>query len=137
MSLFFDKRINFVLLKILSKILSFLLTSIIIFNSLQVSLTYAYYNIDTVGFIEKLCENKDKPELQCNGKCHLKKLVDNNTNNDKEPVKAVNLKDITLFVVEFMKYDFNSVSFKNVQLGSYNNLYAFSLIDSLDRPPQT
>lgn len=101
------------------------------------SLTYAYYNIDTVGFIEKLCENKDKPELQCNGKCHLKKLVDNNTNNDKEPVKAVNLKDITLFVVEFMKYDFNSVSFKNVQLGSYNNLYAFSLIDSLDRPPQT
>ena len=137
MSLFFDKRINFVLLKILSKILSFLLTSIIIFNSLQVSLTYAYYNLDTVSFIEKLCENKDKPELQCNGKCHLKKLVDNNTNNDKEPVKAVNLKDITLFVVEFMKYDFNSVSFKNVQLGSYNNLYAFSLIDSLDRPPQT
>ena len=137
MSLFFDKRINFVLLKILSKILSFLLTSIIIFNSLQVSLTYAYYNIDTVGFIEKLCENKDKPELQCNGKCHLKKLVDNNTNNDKEPVKAVNLKDITLFVVEFMKYDFNSVLFKNVQLGNYNNLYAFSLIDSLDRPPQT
>ena len=137
MSLIFDKRINFVLLKILSKILSFLLTSIIIFNSLQVSLTYAYYNIDTVGFIEKLCENKDKPELQCNGKCHLKKVVENNTNNDKEPLKAVNLKDITLFVVEFMKYDFNSVSFKNVQLGSYNNLYAFSLIDSLDRPPQT
>lgn len=136
-SLFFDKRINFVLLKILSKILSFILTSIIILNSLQVSLTYAYYNIDTVGFIEKLCENKDIPELQCHGKCHLKKLVDNNTNNDKEPVKAVNLKDVTLYVVEFMKYDFNSVSFKNVQLGNYNNLYAFSFIDSLDRPPQT
>ena len=63
------------------------------------SLTYAYYNIDTVGFIEKLCENKDKPELQCNGKCHLKKVVENNTNNDKQPIKAVNLKDITLFVV--------------------------------------
>ena len=47
------------------------------------TLTYAYYNLDTVGFIEKLCENKDKPELQCNGKCHLKKVVENNTNNDK------------------------------------------------------
>lgn len=125
------------MLKILSKISSFLLTSIIIFNSLQVSLTYAYYNLDTVGFIEKLCENKDKPELQCNGKCHLKKLVENNTNNDKEPIKAVNLKDITLFVVEFMKYDFNRASFTNIQLGNYNNLYTFSLVDSLDRPPQT
>jgi hypothetical protein len=124
------------MLKIISKILSFLLTSIIIFNSLQVSLTYAYYNIDTVGFIEKLCENKDKPELQCNGKCHLKKLADNNSNNDKEPIKAVNLKEITLYVVEFMKYDFNQVSFKNVQLGNYNNLYTFSLVNSLDRPPQ-
>ena len=125
------------MLNILSKILSFLLTSIIIFNSLQVSLTYAYYNIDTAGFIEKLCENKDKPELQCNGKCHLKKLVNNNTNNDQEPVKAVNLKEITLYVVEFMKYDFKRVSFKNVQLGDYNNLYSFSLLDSIDRPPQT
>lgn len=101
------------------------------------TLTYAYYNLDTVGFIEKLCENKDKPELQCNGKCHLKKVVENNTNNDKEPIKAVNLKDITLFVVEFMKYDFNRVLFKNVPLGNYSNLYTFSLIDSLDRPPQT
>ncbi len=124
------------MLKILSKILSFLLTSIILINSLNVSLTYAYYNIDTVSFIEKLCENKDKPELECNGKCHLKKVAESNTNNDKEPAKAVNFKETTLFVVELMKYDFIRISFENNQLGNYSNLYAFSLVDAFDRPPQ-
>lgn len=124
------------MLKILSKILSILLTSIILINSLNVSLTYAYYNIDAVAFIERLCENKDKPELECNGKCHLKKVAENNANNDKEPAKSVNFKETTLFVVELMKYDFIKISFKNNQLGNYNNLYAFSLVDSFDRPPQ-
>ena len=53
---------------------SYLLSTLILYNSLRVTFTYAYYELDPVGFIEKLCENKDKPELQCNGKCHLKKV---------------------------------------------------------------
>lgn len=26
-------------------------------------------------FYEEICENRDKPEMHCNGKCHLKKQV--------------------------------------------------------------
>lgn len=113
-----------------------MLTSTILFNSLRVSFTYGYYYLDTSDFIERLCENKDKPEMQCNGKCHLKKVVENNTNDDKLPFKDVNFKEILLYVVEPTKYEFVNSSSIKVQKINYNNLYAYSLAKALDHPPQ-
>jgi len=115
---------------------SIILAAIIICSSLRISFTYAYYYVDTAGFIERLCENKDKPELQCNGKCHLKKVVENNTNDDKIPFKDINFKEITLFVVEQSKYEFISITFKKTDLSNYNNLYAYLVISAFDHPPQ-
>ncbi|MGY0392137.1 hypothetical protein ACW5R3_06255 [Bizionia sp. KMM 8389] len=38
--------------------------------------------------VNELCENRDTPELQCNGKCHLKKELakasDSESNNEKK-----------------------------------------------------
>jgi hypothetical protein len=31
-----------------------------------------------------LCENKEKPELECNGKCHLKKQIQENSDDNPE-----------------------------------------------------
>ena len=119
-----------------SKILSIILTTIILFSSIRVTFTYAYYEIDPVGFIQKLCENKDKPELQCNGKCHLKKVAESNTENQQEPAKFTSLKEITLFVVEKMYITFRTIlNRENIQF-DYNNLYAFSCIPQIDHPPQ-
>ena len=44
---------------------------------------------------EKYCENKDKPELHCNGKCHLKKEIakkvkSNNEKNTKDSKNETN-----------------------------------------------
>ena len=130
------KKFNFATLKIAIIILSFILTATILFNSLQVSFTYAYYYLDKSDFIERLCENKDKPEMHCDGKCHLKKVAEKNTENDKEPIKGVTFKEITLFVVEQTKYEFTNSSLKKVQLTRYNNLYAYSISKTFDHPPQ-
>lgn len=41
-----------------------------------------YYGCNINSIIEKYCINKDEPELQCNGKCHLaKKIAPENTNS--------------------------------------------------------
>lgn len=40
-------------------------------NSLKATATFGYYALFTEGFIERFCENKDKPMLQCDGKCAL------------------------------------------------------------------
>lgn len=120
-----------------SSILSLCLVATILFNSLHVSLVYAYYYTDTAGFIESLCENKDKPEMQCNGKCHLKKVAqDNNANDDKVPFKDINFKEITLYVVKQATFSFINTTVKKNKISVYNNLYAYSIDTSLDHPPQ-
>lgn len=117
-------------------ILSFILSILILFSSLRVSLTYAYYELDPIGFIENLCENKDKPELACNGKCHLKNVVENSTENQQEPAKSTTLKEITLFVVNKLHYTLSKINKKENKNFNYKNLYAFSSIYKIDHPPQ-
>lgn len=33
------------------------------------------YLVNKAEIIEQFCENKEKPQLQCNGKCHLAKQI--------------------------------------------------------------
>ncbi len=123
-------------MKMASVILSCILTATILFHSLQVSFTYAYYYLDKYDFIERLCENKDTPEMQCEGKCHLKKVSESNTNDDKEPFKAMNLKEITLFIVEQSSFEFVNNASKRALINNYSNLYCNSISRALDHPPQ-
>ncbi len=45
-------------------------------------------------FIAKvLCINKDKPELKCNGQCHLKKELSKSEEKEKEAPQSIQLKE--------------------------------------------
>lgn len=103
---------------------------------MQVSFTYAYYYLDKSDFIENLCVNKDKPEMHCDGKCHLKKVAEKSTKNDKEPFKGITFKEITLFVVEQDSFEFAQLTYRKIQLKRYNNLYSYAILKTLDHPPQ-
>jgi hypothetical protein len=53
-----------------------------------------YYELNIDYITEKFCENKAKPELQCNGKCHLAKELqlissDRNTENETPQLSFV------------------------------------------------
>ena len=124
-------------MKIGTVIVSFSLAIVILLNSLQVTFTYAYYYLDPIDFIEKLCENRDKPELQCNGKCQLKKVVENNDSNDNQnsPIK-IDFKRILLYVVKQLEYKLAAIDFKNNEGLKYNNLYAYISIYSIYHPPK-
>ncbi|MBE9490777.1 MAG: hypothetical protein IMY67_10825 [Bacteroidetes bacterium] len=123
-------------MRIATIIISIFLTITMLFVSLRVSITYAYYYIDTANFIERLCENKDKPQLECNGKCHLKKVAKKNTPNEQTPTKLVDFKELILFVNHQKKYSINLIFLKKIETTNYNNLYTYTSIDSLYRPPQ-
>jgi hypothetical protein len=87
-----------------------------------------------------LCENKDKPKLQCNGKCHLMKELakaaetENPKSSDKKsfsPIQEV------LFLKEISEYKLRSFSFqaKSKINTSYLNLYSYLNMDSEFHPP--
>ena len=117
-------------------ILSFLLSSLILFNTLRASLTYIYYAIDTEGFIEFFCENIDKPELECNGKCQLKKVIETDTNNTNKPKHLIDLKEVLLYKESLLVFDFNSYVSKQKQFFFYNELYNYKTSFSFFHPPQ-
>lgn len=124
-------------MKIATNIVSIFLAVIIVFNSSRISLTYAYYYLDTSGFIERLCVNKDKPEMHCNGNCHLKKVVENNKTDDKIPLKISDFREITLIIVDKVSYKFINAFLMKPEFKYYNNLYTYSKASILDHPPQS
>ncbi len=105
------------------------------YNTLRVSITYMYYNIDPVGFIEALCENKDKPELQCNGKCHLKKVIESNQNQEKAPVKIIDFKYLLCYGSLITNYNFTINTILNPSVFRYFNHYKYLIINYNFRPP--
>ncbi len=64
---------------------------------MKVPTVYAYYFLDVDGFVERLCENKDKPKLNCNGKCFLATMIKNDKDDSSTNPKSIDWQEITLF----------------------------------------
>jgi len=70
-------------------------------------LPYVEYSALTTATINKKCENKDKPKMQCNGKCFLAKQIkkllseeDSTPNPKPKPIKTESKID---FLIPFFK----------------------------------
>lgn len=98
-------------------------------------MTYAYYEIDPIGFIEALCENKEQPELQCNGKCQLKKVSKENSNTNQTPTHLIDFKEITLYINSFSYELVNYINNKEHHY-AYSNHYKLLNASLVDHPPQ-
>lgn len=112
-------------------ILSFVIKPV--FPLIDYAVNYKY--IATV-----LCENKAKPELQCNGKCHLMKSLGKNAETDSsQPVeKKTNTSEKeVLFYEESCRYCNRSwIVEEEPKLNyEYLNLYAYLNPNFLFRPP--
>jgi hypothetical protein len=55
----------------------------LLLQSFSKSLIMLEFRVNRDYIAEVLCVNKDKPQLQCNGKCHLKKQLE----KDNEPAR--------------------------------------------------
>ncbi|KAA3622377.1 MAG: hypothetical protein DWP94_08495 [Flavobacterium sp.] len=108
----------------------------LLFSSFRISFTYVYYYLDPGGFTEMLCENKDKPELECNGKCYLKKIVSNEKQENKAPLSEIEYKDLLLIVQDRNEIIFNAVTMVKDYFDTYENSYKYLLVCKLFHPPQ-
>ena len=78
--------------------LSFFMALLLWGSTLRTPLIYAYYMLDQEGFIEQLCENKDKPELKCDGKCYLSQMLKASSEAEEEKsIPVVEWKELQLF----------------------------------------
>ncbi|WP_425077021.1 hypothetical protein [Psychroserpens sp. S379A] len=101
-----------------------------------------YYQLNIDYIIETYCVNKEEPELQCNGKCHLSKqlqVVSTKTSNSSSNTIS-NVLAESFFPVFFHKTlekqkDIYVSKWSVVHNYKYANLYAFSLGSKLYKPP--
>lgn len=59
--------------------------------SWQQATLFGMYLLNKKYITEQFCVNTDKPELKCNGKCHLKDAIAQQSENEQNPDLAQNL----------------------------------------------
>ncbi|WP_431162366.1 hypothetical protein [Flagellimonas beolgyonensis] len=104
-------------------------------SNLRFSSMYVYYSIDREGFIERLCENKDRPELKCDGKCMLAKMLQAQTDEDEQPMPVIGWEQQLVFYLELPDFQLQELNHQNGNTFPYREHYSFTFIYSLNKPP--
>ena len=97
-----------------------------------------YANYDYIATV--LCENKDKPYLECNGKCYLQKQlneVNHNNHDHKSTVPQINLDDYPISPLDQFSYQLKEENLvAQLNYGSLVVVYQGFNISLLKPPPQ-
>jgi len=83
----------------MSKVIAIFVFIGVLFQSFSKVLIIADYYLNEDYIARNFCENKDKPQLHCNGKCYLKKELnkDRDAQNASFPKNLAEQFNITLF----------------------------------------
>lgn len=68
----------------MKKAFSIMMTMLFLLVSFQQALIIVHFKLNQENIEKEFCINKTKPELQCHGKCHLKKELEKSNSNDLE-----------------------------------------------------
>lgn len=91
--------------------------------------------------VSTLCENKDKPELECNGKCYLSKQLAKEAGNDEDnPYNNPSKIEIPQFIIseQIPEYNF-SIELQAQEANDFSfkeNLYYSQYVLQILHPPQ-
>jgi len=97
----------------------------------------AHYMANKDFIAKNLCENKDKPMMHCNGKCHLRKQLAEQQKKDSAPLQSLKEKlELQFFSKSTILVQAPSVSEPVVP----NTLYSYHIpktaLASVFHPPQ-
>lgn len=100
--------------------------------------TVIYYKTNINEIVEKYCVNKEVPELNCNGKCHLAKTINkvsSTSNIESTYSEAYNL----FFPVFYQTIKNTNLSFKFLNQHKayfyYSITYQYLLTTAVYKPP--
>jgi hypothetical protein len=102
--------------------------------------TIAYYQTNRDYIARVLCENRDKPQLHCDGKCYLaKKLRAQQDKQDKETTERVqNLPTLQMFCLEHASFQFLLIRSIPQRIGFSYLLSRYSApLAAIFQPPAT
>lgn len=106
-------------------------------SSLKIAGTMGYYALFTEDFVERFCENKTRPELQCNGKCVLSKMLAKKEQEERKPLNLDWLRTETiLFLDSLDSVNFEIFPVYKIKRFLHTDFYRFHLIKKIIIPPK-
>ncbi len=111
----------------------------LVIRMMAIPLLYLDYNLRKDYIVQNLCENRLKPQMNCNGKCYLAKriaLSEQRETTEKGAAFAHILFEIPYYIPakSVVKFDFYSESI-TPQLPNYSIIYSSEYSSSHFRPP--
>ncbi|MEO5911870.1 MAG: hypothetical protein ABIP95_13350 [Pelobium sp.] len=98
---------------------------------------FAGYELNKEYIATVLCVNKDKPELNCNGKCFLtRKIAEAEKKQQSQERKTQKDLSQQIMLIASFKINFLNVVHQSQQI-NYTNNYSFSKTTSFYHPPPT
>lgn len=124
----------------MNKLIVFLLIVGIGFQSVGKLLVLAWYQVNKTYIAQKLCENRNKPKMHCNGKCQLRKkmqqLDQESPSNSSVPVKIDKIAILEFLLPENQATLNNPFSILKKPIIFYDKQYTFSFSNYLLKPPR-
>ncbi|PKQ60837.1 hypothetical protein BZG02_17695 [Labilibaculum filiforme] len=120
---------------LLNKLFTYLLLFVFCFQSFEVVLITVNFKINQ-EFFATICTNKDKPEMKCNGKCHLKKQIQQHE-EDTSKDKQISEKEYQLFFQNILITKLsNAISSSEKRLIYEEPLYSIQNTFDIFHPPK-
>lgn len=120
----------------MKKVLSLVLIGALGFQCLSKLSLIAYYNINLEYIIQELCENKDKPQLNCKGKCYLKKKLEESNKAENQASGSIKQFELPVFICNQENFEFALNQEVITQVQFPKDLYALTLNQSFFHPPR-
>ncbi|WPQ62907.1 hypothetical protein SIO70_31585 [Chitinophaga sancti] len=111
-----------------------LLTGLLLQNCSQYLIMLEYkVNQDYIASV--LCENKDKPEMHCNGKCQLKKQLERDQQQQNNGTAGKEKYEVS-YIDDLYSYDFRSYAPSSPLIAYYQSSVPYTPLSDTFRPPQ-
>ncbi len=94
------------------------------------------YVIDQDYIAEFLCINRDKVEMQCNGKCYLMQKLNEQNEEKKQNLPKIAMEEYPIGFIDVLAIPSQKTGItKGAPILNYSNNYSFLYSDSSFRPP--
>jgi hypothetical protein len=98
-----------------------------------------YFQLNLEYIIETYCVNKEKPKLKCDGKCHLSKQLQINTEEAENNLAIINFSEsfFPVYCIDYPSLNFDTIE---IRLGNKINIihaqnYTYCFEKNNFRPP--
>ncbi len=129
-----------VIINTIGKILfTFLMIGLMFFQVTRSLVILSWYELYKEEITASYCININKPELMCNGKCHINKLLEVDVdNNESSKILSKTNPNNGFYISEFtfLPLALEDITWKVTSPRFVNHFHGVQICDDIEHPPQ-